>query len=326
MNTAIIGSGAWGTALALLLLRNGHRVTLLCRTPETAGRISETRRNPRLPDAELPEALRITAAREEAGAELVLFAVPSFAVRETAALLRPYIRPDALLVSAAKGLEEGSCLRMSQILEEELSGRPVAVLSGPSHAEEVALNMPTGVIAASESPETAERVQAAFMNSDFRVYTNTDTTGAEICGALKNVVALGCGIADGLGCGDNAMALLITRAMAEAGTLCLRAGGSAATCAGLAGAGDLIVTCTSRHSRNRRAGVLIGRGTPVPEALKQVGAVVEGYYAAAGMRSLAEKLEVSMPICSCIYRILYENLNPADAIRLLMERDRKCEF
>ncbi len=328
MKTVVFGSGAWGTALALLLLGNGHRVTLWNRDPARAAAMAESRRNPRLADVPLPGELQFSA-EPEAGkdADLAVFAVPSYAVRSTAETVGPRLKADCLCVSAAKGLEEGSLLRMTQVLRSVLGeGRPVAALSGPSHAEEVARAMPTGVVAASEDKEAALRVQDAFMNPAFRIYTNPDVAGVELCGALKNVVAIGSGVADGLGYGDNARALLITRAMNEAAALCVKAGGKSETCAGLAGTGDLIVTCSSRHSRNRRAGVLLGQGMGVEETLRQVGAVVEGYYAAAAMHRLSEKLGVEMPICSSIYEVLYAHLAPGEAMHRLMERDRREEF
>lgn len=327
MNAVVLGSGAWGTALALLLCRAGHRVTLWNRDPEKAARMERRRTNPRLPGASLPRALQVSAALDPLGeAELVVFAVPSYAVRETAGLVRSALRPDTLLVSAAKGVEPETCLRMTQVIRSELGeGFPLTALSGPSHAEEVALCMPTGCVAAGAEADAA-RVQQAFSTGDFRVYTSTDPTGVELCGAVKNVIALGCGVADGLGYGDNSRALLITRAVREAGELVLRAGGSAWTCAGLAGVGDLIVTCTSRHSRNRKAGLLLGQGLGVREALEQVGAVVEGYYAADSVRTLSERLGVSMPICSCVYDMLYGDFPPAGCLERLMGRSPKSEF
>lgn len=328
MNIIVLGSGAWGTALSLLLTDNGHSVTLWNRSPARVEEMAKTRMNPRLRGVELPAALGYTADLSLLGsADMVLFAAPSYAMRETAEAAAPFIKPGTLLVSASKGVENGSFLRMTEILRAVIGkGCPVAALSGPSHAEEVARRMPTGVVAASKSREAAERTQDAFMNPVFRVYTNSDVTGVELCGALKNVVALGCGVVDGLGYGDNTKALLITRAMNEAGELCIRAGGKAATCAGLGGAGDLIVTCMSPHSRNRSAGVFLGQGLPVAEALKKVGAVVEGYYAAAALCGMGEKLGVSMPICTCIHEMLYEGFPPEGAVRRLMERDRKEEF
>lgn len=328
MKAIVLGSGAWGTALSLLLLRNGHQVTLWSHDPDKAAQLRQTRENPRLTGVMLPEELEITGdlAAAEA-ASFCVFAAPSYAVRDIAFRAAPHLQSGALLVSVAKGVERDTHLRMSQLLLAAAGeDHPVAVLSGPSHAEEVARRMPTGCIAAARDRETALAVQSAFMNQDFRVYTNPDVVGVELCGAVKNVVALGCGIADGLGFGDNAKALLITRAMSEAASLCIQSGGLRETCAGLAGIGDLIVTCTSRHSRNRRAGVLIGQGTPVNKALRDVNAVVEGYYAAESIRELAETLGVSMPICHSIYGVLYQSLAPAEAMRSLMDRDPRSEF
>ena len=327
MNAFVLGSGAWGTALAMLLCARGHRTRLWNRDPEKAARMQRKHTNPRLPGVSLPRELEVTADLSKLEeAELAVFAVPSYAVRETARLARGRLRPGALLVSAAKGVEQETCLRMTQVIREELGeASPVLALSGPSHAEEVALGMPTGCVAAGET-EAALGVQEAFMSRDFRVYTNPDVTGVELCGAVKNVIAPGCGVADGLGYGDNSRALLITRAVREAGELVLRAGGSAMTCAGLAGVGDLIVTCTSRHSRNRKAGLLLGQGLGVREALEQVGAVVEGYYAAASVRTLSERLGVSMPICSCVHDMLYGGLSPKDCLARLMGREARSEF
>lgn len=328
MNAVVLGSGAWGTALSMLLYRAGHQVTLWNRDPEKAEKMERKRTNPRLPGASLPRELKIRASLDPlAEAELAVFAVPSYAVRETARLVGPALRPGTLLVSAAKGVEPETCLRMTQVIRSELGdGFPLTALSGPSHAEEVALGMPTGCVAAGEEEEAALRVQEAFTTGDFRVYTSTDPTGVELCGAVKNVIALGCGVADGLGFGDNSRALLITRAVREAGELVLRAGGSAWTCAGLAGVGDLIVTCTSRHSRNRKAGLLLGQGLAVQDALEQVGAVVEGYYAADSVRTLSERLGVSMPICSCVYDMLYGGFPADGCLERLMGRPTKREF
>lgn len=328
MKAIVMGSGAWGTALALLLLRGGHQVTLWTQDANKAERMRESRRNPKLTGVLLPPELEISAGEEAArDADLAVFAVPSIAVRETAGRFAPLLRPDALLVSAAKGVERGTHLRMSQLIQEACGGpERIAALSGPSHAEEVARGMPTGCVAASPELRCAQAVQNAFMTPDFRVYTNPDLTGVELCAALKNVVALGCGIADGLGFGDNAKALVITRAMAEAASLCLAAGGQRETCAGLAGMGDLIVTCTSVHSRNRRAGLLLGQGKSVREALDEVGAVVEGYYAAESVWELSQALGARLPISQAIYEVLYRDMPPVDAIRGLMRREKKTEF
>jgi glycerol-3-phosphate dehydrogenase (NAD(P)+) len=328
MKAVVLGSGAWGTALAMQLCRAGQQAVLWNRDPEKAARMRRRRTNPRLPGASLPRELEITADLDcLRGAELAVVAVPSYAVRETAAAIRDRLSPGTVLASAAKGVEPETCLRMTQVIAGELGeGYPLAALSGPSHAEEVAVGMPTGCVAAAEDPAAALMLQRAFTSPVFRVYTSRDVTGTELCGAVKNVVALGCGVAEGLGYGDNTRALLITRALPEAGLLVTRAGGSSSTCAGLAGVGDLIVTCTSRHSRNRKAGLLLGQGIAVQEALKAVGAVVEGYYAADSVRALAERLGVSMPICGCVYDLLYRDFPARECMSRLMGRELKSEF
>lgn len=328
MRIFVLGSGAWGTALSLLLLDNGHQVTLWSHRPEKAEGLARGRKNPALPGVKLPPALELTGQLDGAAeADMVLFAPPSFALRQTARAAGPYIRPGTVIVSATKGLEPGGSLRMSQVIGQEVGkGCPVAALSGPSHAEEVSRRMATGCVAACADRAVAELVQAAFMSQVFRVYVNLDIVGVELCGATKNVVALGCGIIDGLALGDNAKALFMTRAMAELAGLCRLAGGQAATCSGLAGMGDLIVTCTSTHSRNHRAGVLIGRGAPAEQALREVGAVVEGYYAAASIAELAGHLGAEVPICRCIHSILYAAADPEEELGALMRRDGKSEF
>ena len=328
MNIFIFGSGAWGTALAILLTENGHDVTLWSRTEEKTAAMERVRKNPSLPGVTLPYALGLTSDPARAArAEMVLFVTPSYALRKTAELAAPHVRPGTVIVSATKGIEEGTNLRMSQILQQVIGKNcPVAVLSGPSHAEEVCRQMGTGCVAACGDRTVAELVQRAFMNDTFRVYSNQDVVGVELCGAIKNIIALGCGIIDGLALGDNAKALMMTRSMAEIAVLCQQAGGSPRTCSGLAGMGDLIVTCTSGHSRNRKAGILIGRGAPVEQAMRQVGAVVEGYYAAASVSALGQKLSVELPICQSVYDILYEGADPEKTLRDLMKRDGRSEF
>ena len=328
MDIFVYGSGAWGTALAILLAGNGHDVTLWTHDPEKASAMARTRKNLALAGVALPKGIAVTS--DPAGAEraqLVLFASPSNILRRMAKTAAPHIRPGTVLVSATKGIEAGTGLRMSQILTGEVAKEcPVAVLSGPSHAEEVSRHMATGCVAACEDKATAELVQGAFMSDMFRVYVNQDVVGVELCGAAKNVVAIGCGVVDGLALGDNAKALYMTRAMAELAVLCQKAGGERSTCSGLAGMGDMIVTCLSDHSRNRRAGLLIGRGAPVALALREVGAVVEGYYAAESVCQLADRLGVELPICRSVYGILYQELDPAKVARSLMGRDRRSEF
>ena len=328
MRITVVGSGGWGTALALVLEENGHDVALWSHRPEKAEELRRTRENPMLKGVPLPEGLRLTADLSAAGeSEVVVLVTPSFAVRETAARLRGVVRPGTVLVSASKGIEKESSLRLSQVIESELEGRfPVVVLSGPSHAEEVGRHIPTGVVAAADRPEHARLVQDLFMNPRFRVYTSDDKIGTEICAALKNVIALCAGCCDGMGCGDNTKALLMTRGLAEMARLGVALGGRKETFTGLAGVGDLIVTCTSMHSRNRRCGILIGQGVPVPKALEEIGAVVEGYFAAANARALAQRAGVEMPITQAAYEVLYQGRDVHGVVADLMTRAKRSEL
>ena len=326
MNAMVLGSGGWGTALAIVLRDNGHSVTLWSHDPEKAEKMNRTRENPLLAGVEIPWEIEITAdITRLRDAELAVFATPSFALRETARKAAPYLRPDALAVSVTKGIEPKTHRRMSQIVREETGHSRIAVLSGPSHAEEVARRMPTGCVAAAESQADAEAVQHAFMNEAFRIYTHDDVVGVELSGALKNVIALCCGISDGCGFGDNAKALLMTRALTEMSRLAEKLGGRQDTLAGLAGVGDLIVTCTSMHSRNRRAGILIGQGKSAEDAMKEVGAVVEGWYACQSVREIAEELYVTMPICGAVYAVLFEGADVRKTVHTLMSRLPKRE-
>lgn len=327
MDITVLGSGGWGTALALHLCDNGHTVTLWSHDPAKAEQMQSSRYNPLLPQRTLDDRLFVTADTScVAESALVVFASPSFAVRNTARAAAPYLKTGTILVSVSKGIEKGSHLRMSELIREEIGEKcPVAVLSGPSHAEEVAMGLPTGCVAACADRSVAEQVQDVFMSSRFRVYTSPDITGVEICGAMKNVIALCCGISDGMGYEDNTKALLMTRAMNEMARLGEALGGTTLTFAGLAGMGDLIVTCTSMHSRNRRAGILIGQGRGVREAMDEIGAVVEGYYAAESARELGQRLGVEMPICEAVYRVLYCGADPRTMVNALMTRDRREE-
>ena len=327
MRITVLGSGGWGTALALLLLDNGSAVTLWSHRREAAEAMAQTRENPRLAGVELPRELVLTSSMESLEeSELVVLATPSFAVRETARLAAPYLHPGTILVSAAKGIEKDTALRMTEVIEQEtLSACPTAALSGPSHAEEGGRRRPTGCVAAARDPAVARQVQDIFMNPRFRVYTNEDVVGVELGGALKNVLALCCGVCDGMGLGDNAKALLMTRGMTEMARLGVALGGRKETFAGLSGMGDLIVTCTSRHSRNRRCGVLIGEGLGAQAAIEKVGAVVEGYFAALSAHQLAEQSGVEMPICRCAYEVLYQGQPLSSAVERLMGRSRRHE-
>ncbi len=328
MKITVLGSGAWGTALALLLLENGNDVTLWSYTEEESKVLRETRENPMLKGVPLPEALKFSTDMNcVKGCGLVVMATPSFAVRSTAAKLKELADPGTILVSVSKGIEKNTSLRLSQAIEEEVQGKcPVVVLSGPSHAEEVGRHIPTGVVAAADDLATASKVQDLFMNQRFRVYTSDDKIGTEICAALKNVIALCAGVCDGMGCGDNTKALLMTRGLAEIARLGVALGGRKESFTGLAGTGDLIVTCCSMHSRNRRCGILIGQGKPVDEAIKGIGAVVEGYYAAANARSLAQKVGVEMPIAQAAYEVLYEGRSVQGVVESLMQRAKCSEY
>ena len=325
MKVAVVGSGAWGTALAIRLQKNGHDVTLWTFEKDLVEQMEKTRQNPRLPNAVLPQELQIrTDYACVSGCRLVVIACPSFPIRSVCRGVAPYLDEDAVLVSVAKGIESGTLMRMSQVVEQE-TGKPVVVLTGPSHAEEVALDLPTGCLAASERRDLAELVQDAFMSDALRVYTSPDAVGAELGAALKNVIALCAGVTDGLGYGDNTKAMLMTRGLTEIARLGVALGANKDTVAGLSGVGDLIVTCTSMHSRNRRAGILIGQGKTPEEAMKQVGAVVEGYYATKSAWELAGKLNVDMPIIQAAHAVLYEGKEAAQVVAALLQRSKKPE-
>ena len=328
MKITVVGSGGWGTALALLLLENGNDMALWSHTQEKTDILRATGENPMLSGVALPKEMRFTSdLADVADSGAVLMATPSYAVRETARRMKEFIRPGTIIVSASKGIEKDSSLRLSQVIEEETGGKcPVVVLSGPSHAEEVGRRIPTGVVAAADDLTIAQQVQDLFMNQRFRVYTSDDKVGTEICAALKNVIALCAGCCDGMGCGDNTKALLMTRGMAEMARLGVALGGRKETFTGLAGMGDLIVTCCSMHSRNRRCGILIGQGKPIPEALEEIGAVVEGYYAAANARTLAQRAGVEMPIAQAAYEVLYQGRDVRGVVDDLMSRAKRSEL
>lgn len=326
MRTAVIGSGAWGTALSLLLCRNGWDTTLWCRTEERAAQIRQTGVNPRLPGVPLADNLKISSDPAcVKGCSMVVIASPSFPIRQVCRTIRPYLDSETVLVSVTKGIEGGTLLRMSQIVAEETGHKDVVALTGPCHAEEVAVGLPTGCLAASDKKELAEFVQDAFMSDTFRVYTSPDLVGAELGGALKNVIALCAGVVTGMGFGDNTRAMLMTRGLTEIARLGVSLGAQRSTLAGLSGIGDLIVTCTSKHSRNNRAGILIGEGKTPTQAMEQVGAVVEGYYAAKSAWELCCKQNVDMPIIHAAYQVLYEGIDPGKAISSLLLRQKKAE-
>lgn len=327
MKVTVLGSGAWGTALAMVLVENGNDVTMWSHRAEAVAEMKELGMNPKLKGVPLPKALRLSSDLScVADCDVVVFATPSFAMRETAKKASHLIRPDTILVSVGKGIEKGSDLRMSQVIRSEIPDTcPLVALCGPTHAEEVGRKIPSGIVAASENQQAAERVQDLFMNKRFRVYTSSDVVGVEICAALKNVIALCVGISDGMGFGDNTRALIITRGLAEITRLGTALGGKLETFAGLAGVGDLITTCTSVHSRNHQAGILIGGGMKPAEAIKQVGAVVEGYYAAATGMELAGREGIEMPITQSVYRVLYEDACVQEATEEMMGRAKTHE-
>ena len=328
---AVFGAGTWGIALARLLAANGRDVTVWSAIPAELKSLSTTHRHPNLPGMELPAAMHYTADIAEActGRDILLFAVPSPFVRATAKKAAPHIPEGQLIVDVAKGVEDKTLMTMSEIIEDELAkaGRKarVVALSGPTHAEEVARDMPTAIVAASADEDAAKTVQKVFTTPTFRVYTNDDRRGTELGGAVKNVIALAVGIALGLGYGDNAKAALITRGNAELSRLGLAMGCKPETFAGLSGMGDLIVTCTSMHSRNLHAGMLLGRGRTAAEARAEVGQVVEGMNALPAARRLAKKYKVEMPIVESVGAILDGTLAARDALAALMGRDLKAE-
>lgn len=324
-NVAVYGAGSWGSALAVLLAKAGHQVALIGRQAEEMERMNKQRENERyLPGVALPPGLLATTDLTFLKADLLVFSVPSHSVREAARRVKPYLKPGCIVVNTAKGLEEETHLRLSEVLQEELPDNPVAVLSGPSHAEEVGRNMPTTVVVASDV-ETAETVQDMMMTPTFRVYTNPDVIGVELGGALKNVIALCTGIAEGLGFGDNTKAALMTRGLAEIARLGVAMGGNSLTFAGLSGVGDLIVTCTSRHSRNRRAGVALGQGKPLATVLKEVGMVVEGVRATRIAHDLGLENNIPMPITEQAYKVLFAGADPQVAVADLMLRGKRHE-
>ena len=327
MKITVLGSGGWGTALSILLHDNGHQVTLWSFQAQEAETMRATHENPMLKGVALPEGITfVNDFSPVSDSDMVVFATPSFAVRQTARNAAPFLRPGTAVVSVTKGIEGKTGLRMSEIIREEIHNScQVVALSGPSHAEEVGRKVPTGVVAACADLAAAELVQDTFMSPVFRVYTNPDIVGVELGGALKNVIALCCGVSDGMGLGDNTKALMMTRGMTEMARLGVALGGRSETFAGLSGMGDLIVTCTSMHSRNRRAGILIGKGERAQQAMKEVGATVEGYYAAESGHMLAERAGVEMPICRSAYEVLYEGRPVQHVLEDLMGRQKRGE-
>lgn len=326
---SILGAGSWGTALAILLGNNGHEVTLWSILDAEVEMLNTHREQiDKLPGVKLPANITITTDLEASCKEkdLIVFAVASPYVRSTAKLAAPFIKENQIVVNVAKGIEESTLDTLSDILKEELNNADVAVLSGPSHAEEVSHGIPTTVVVGAESKSTAYFIQDIFMSDKFRVYTSPDIIGIELGGSIKNVIALAAGIADGLGFGDNTKAALMTRGIAEISRLGIAMGGKIETFAGLSGVGDLIVTCTSKHSRNRTAGYLIGKGYTMKEAMEEVKQVVEGVYSAKAAYALAKKYDIPMPIVEQINLVLFEDKPAKEAVDDLLMRDKRREY
>ena len=328
-NVSVIGAGSWGTALSLVLSENGHNVTLWSIAQSEIDMLNEFHEHKeKLPGVILPQDMIFTTDLKMAccDKDLLVLAVPSVYTRSTAALMSPVVTKDQVIVNVAKGIEENSLMTLSEIIEEEIPQAKVAVMSGPSHAEEVGEKIPTTCVVGAKNRETAEFVQNIFMNKFFRVYISPDVLGIELGGALKNVVALAAGMADGLGYGDNTKAALITRGISEISRLGVKMGASAETFAGLTGIGDLVVTCASKHSRNRRAGMLMGQGMDMESAMKEVKMVVEGVYSAKAALALAKKYDVEVPIIAKVNDILFNGSKVKDAVGELMNREKKEEY
>lgn len=325
----ILGAGSWGTALAIVLAGNGHQVTLWSAVESEINMLKSYREHKdRLPGIKLPDSIIIEGDIKKAcqEKELLVFSVASPYVRSTAKMAAPFIKKGQVIVNVAKGIEEETLMTLSDILNEELPGRDIAVLSGPSHAEEVSKRVPTTVVVGAKTKETAAFVQELFMNDFFRVYTSPDVIGIELGGALKNVIALAAGVIDGLSLGDNTKAALITRGIAEISRLGIAMGGALESFAGLSGIGDLIVTCTSEHSRNHKAGELMGKGLTAKEAMEEVKQVVEGVYSAKAALKLADKYNITMPIVEEVNHVLFDQKSAKDALNDLLARDRRKEY
>lgn len=328
MNITVLGSGGWGCALAKVLHDNQHHVTLWSKFQEEIDTIKKMGENPmKLPGIPLPKGLDLTSDVEDAvkDKELIVMAVPSSFVRSTTDLIAPFVARETIIVNVAKGIEDKTLFTLQEVINDVLPDNQVAVLSGPSHAEEVARGIPTSVVVGSKDEQLTGIVQDTFMNANFRVYGSSDIVGIEMGGALKNVIALAAGVSDGLGYGDNTKAALMTRGMAEISRLGMAMGADPMTFNGLSGIGDLIVTCTSMHSRNRRAGILIGKGASLKEALDEVQMVVEGVYSAKAALGLAKKHKVEMPIIEEVNGVLFDGNSPSKAVDRLMNREKKFE-
>lgn len=324
---SVLGGGSWGIALAVLLHKNGHQVTVWSALEQEIEMLRTNHEHKMLPGVKLSEDMIFTTDDKEAieGKELLVMAVASAYTRQTAKRISKLVADRQKIVNVSKGIEESTLMTLSEIIEQEIPQADVAVLSGPSHAEEVGRGIPTTIVVGAKSKKTAEFIQSLFMNEVFRVYISPDILGIELGGSLKNVVALAAGIADGLGYGDNTKAALITRGITEIARLGTAMGGQFETFCGLTGIGDLIVTCASMHSRNRRAGILIGQGKTYKEAMDEVQMVVEGVYSAKAAMGLAKKYDIQLPIIEQVNAVLFEDKNPAVAVKDLMLRDKKHE-
>lgn len=328
MKISFVGGGSFGTSLAVLLAKKEFEISVWCHSQGTVDEINNQRTNRKyLKDISIPDNVTAFSDIEPAvkDSDIVVLAVPSKAIREISKKVFPFLKDEAIIVTVAKGIEKHTLKRLSQVISEEIAGHPVVVLSGPSHAEEVANNIPTTVTVASESSEAAKVIQNVFGSGTFRVYTNNDITGVEIGGAFKNIIALAAGISDGIGYGDNTKAALMTRGMSEIVRVGTKLSGRPETFYGLTGMGDLIVTCTSMHSRNRRAGILIGKGMTMDEAVKEVGMVVEGIEAVKAFYELKQQTDVEMPITTALYEVLFEDKDPKMSVMELMNRTYKEE-
>lgn len=328
-NVAFLGGGSFGTALGILLANKGYEVSIYDRKKSVVDDININRKNDKyIKNLNIPKNVTAYNDLDETikNAKFIVLSIPSHAIRTVSRSLKDKISEDIVIISIAKGIEEGTNLRLSEVIEEELPNNKVVILSGPSHAEEVAFDIPTTVVVSSKNLDAANEVQDLFISKNFRVYTNDDLIGVEVGGAVKNIIALAAGVCDGIGYGDNSKAALMTRGMAEIVRIGMKLGGNSETFLGLTGMGDLIVTCTSPHSRNRRAGFLIGKGKSIEEAIEEVGMVVEGIKACKAFYDLKEKLNVEMPITDVLYKILFQNKDPKYAVVDLMEREKKKEI
>lgn len=329
MKIGVLGAGTWGMALARLLCLKGYEVTVYSALAAEIDELSKTRKHKNLEGMIIPEEIVFTKDLKEAIAdkEMIVFAVPSIFVRSTANKAKEYLKEDQIIVDVAKGIEDKSLLTMSEVIRSEIGDNfKIVALSGPTHAEEVSRDLPTTIVSASKDERAAKIVQDAFMSPNMRVYTNDDILGVELCGALKNIIALASGVSYGLGFGDNAKAAIITRGAAEIKRLGLLMGANNETFLGLAGIGDLIVTCTSMHSRNNKCGILLGQGVKAKEAIERIGMVVEGINALPAAMTLKEKYQVELPIIEMVNNIVYKEIDPKVAVIALMNRDKKSEI